>query len=488
MLFGGLLALAAACGAPAAAPGAPAPHPAGPAEVETALAALIPQLLEAGEVPGLAIAVVRDDQVWLRGFGVADTATHRPVTRDTVFQAASLSKPVFAYAVMKLVDAGALDLDRPLTDYLPGNYDVGPDPRLGQITARHALSHTTGFPNWRTGALAIELTPGTQFSYSGEGVVYLAKVVEHITGEPFEAFMKRTVLDPLGMTSSSYDPPADPVIIASPHDSAGTPIAASQPARRERNPAAGLYTTAADYARFVIAVQRGTGLSPAMRAQMLAPQIHVIDGSPGSIGRRDPRLRPDLAWGLGWGLATTTAGAAFWHWGDNDGTKALVVALEQPRLAVIVFANSVNGLSITRDIVTTALGIAQPGLDWLGYEVYDTPVRVLAHAIHAHGAAPALADYRRGRSARIAEPDLNRLGYQLAENRRMSDAIAVLAQNVADHPTSANTYDSLAEVYDQAGERDKAIASYQRSVALDPSNTHGVTELARLTAAAAPTP
>jgi len=300
--------------------------------------------------------------------------------------------------------------------------------------------------------------------------------------------MKRTVLDPLAMTSSGYTAPADPARSASPHDIAGAPIATPQPAGRTRNPAAGLYTTAADYARFVIAVQRGTGLSPAAHARMLTAQIQVTDAGPESIGRRDPELRRDLAWGLGWGLATTTAGAAFWHWGDNGGTKALIVALEQPRLAVIVFANSVNGLSITRDIVATALGIAQPGLDWLGYEAYDAPVRVLARAIRAHGAAPALADYRSGRSARIPEPDLNRLGYQLAGIRRMSDAIAVLAQNVADHPASANTYDSLAEVYDQAGERDKAIANYRRSVALDPSNTHGVTELARLTGSAAPTP
>jgi len=485
MGFVGLVGLAASggCGAPAA---PPAPVRAGPAEVETALGALIPQLLEASDVPGLAIALVRDDQVWVRGFGVANAATRRPVTRETVFQAASLSKPVFAYAVMKLVDAGTLDLDRPLTAYLPGTYDVGPDPRLAQITARHALSHTTGFPNWRSGALAIQLTPGTQFSYSGEGLVYLAKVVEHLTGEPFERFMQRTVLDPLGMTHSSFGPPANPAATADPHNTLGAPVP-TRPPNRERNPAAGLYTTAADYARFVIAVWRGTGLSPASRAQMLTPQIQVIDGGPSSgrnsIERRDPKPRADLAWSLGWGLETTTGGTAFWHWGDNGDTKAFVVALEQPQVAVIVFANGANGLSIVREILAAALGIPQPAIDWLGLESYNSPARVLAKAVRARGATAALSDYRTSRSPRVPEPALNQLGYDLAAAHRMSDAIEILAQNAADHPDSWNVYDSLGEIYEMAGERDKAIANYERSVAVDPTNRHGIEALARLRAA-----
>jgi CubicO group peptidase (beta-lactamase class C family) len=393
---------------------------------------------------------------------------------------------VFAYAVMKLVDAGKLDLDRPLTAYLPGTYDVGADPRLGLITARHALSHTTGLPNWRTGALTIQLPPGTQFSYSGEGIVYLAKVVEHITGEPFEAFMQRTVFGPLGMTSSSYDPPSDAAGAATPHDMWGEPIEQPRPLSRDRNPAAGLRTTAGDYARFVIAVLRGTGLSPAARARMLTPQIHVIDGGPGSIGRPDPRPLRDLTWGLGWGLAATAGGTAFWHWGDNDSAKAYVVALEEARSAVVVFANSANGLSIMPEIVAKAVGVPEPGQDWLGYESYDSPGRVLAKAIRTHGADAALREYRTGRSARISERQLNTLGYQLAAAHRIADAIAVLAQNVADHPQSANTHDSLGEIYDLAGDRDHAIESYKRSVALDPGNTNAIQALARLRGAPAP--
>jgi CubicO group peptidase (beta-lactamase class C family) len=402
-----------------------------------------------------------------------------------MFQAASLTKPVFAYAVLKLVTAGTLDLDRPLTEYLPGSYDVGGDARLAQITARHVLSHTTGFPNWRSGALTIQLTPGSQFSYSGEGFVYLAKVVAHITGEPLEAFIQHTVLDPLGMRHSRFGP-VDPMSVATAHDPWGDPSPPRGPYSGERNAAAGLYTTAEDYARFVIAVLDGTGLSPALRAQLSTPQAHVIAGGPGSIDRPDPRPVPDLAWGLGWGLAATGRGPALWHWGDNGDSKAFVVALDQPRAAVVVFANSANGLSIMPEIVEAAIGVPQPGRDWLFYESYDSPRAALARAIRSRGADAALRDYRTGRSPRIPEDALNSLGDELTRARRFSDAIAVLAQNVADHPDSANAHDRLGEIYDLAGDRSRAIASYERSVALDPGNTHATEALARLRATATP--
>ena len=105
----------------------------------------IPQLMEEGMVPGLSIAIIKDAKLqWRRGFGVKDSASKKPVDNDTVFEAGSMGKPVFAYAVMKLCDRGVLDLDTPLTKYMPERYLEG-DPRLDLITARHVLSHTSGF-------------------------------------------------------------------------------------------------------------------------------------------------------------------------------------------------------------------------------------------------------------------------------------------------------------------------------------------------------
>jgi CubicO group peptidase (beta-lactamase class C family) len=173
-----------------------------------------------------------------------------------------LSKPVFAYAVLTLADAGKLDLDRPLAAYLPGGYDVRDDARLGQITARHVLSHASGFPNWRAGqGLRIYFTPGERFSYSGEGFVYLAAVVERITGMSLEAFVQRRVFEPLGMASSSFVWQAryEPLKVHS-HNLLGEVAGRNTPWRA--NAAASLHTTARDYARFVVAAASGAGLRP----------------------------------------------------------------------------------------------------------------------------------------------------------------------------------------------------------------------------------
>src|SRR5262249_29626119 len=136
--------------------------------------------------------------------GVRRMMTGAPVTDRTIFEAASLSKPVFAYAVLQLMNAGAVSLDEPLSRFLPGH--MAADDRASLITGRHVLSHTTRLPNWRseTRPLRTYFAPGERFSYSGEGFVYLQRVVEQIVGGALEGIMNRLVFAPLGMASSSF--------------------------------------------------------------------------------------------------------------------------------------------------------------------------------------------------------------------------------------------------------------------------------------------
>jgi CubicO group peptidase (beta-lactamase class C family) len=155
----------------------------------------LPGLMAEAKTPGLSLAIIRDAKVlWRRGFGVRDSASRQPVDDDTVFEAASVSKTVFAYAVMKLCEKGVMDLDTPLTRYTPDRYLEG-DPRLDLITARHVLTHTSGFQNWRSAAepLKIHFTPGEKrFFYSGEGFSYLQSVVTRLAGrvnrEQFDSY------------------------------------------------------------------------------------------------------------------------------------------------------------------------------------------------------------------------------------------------------------------------------------------------------------
>jgi CubicO group peptidase (beta-lactamase class C family) len=467
-----------------------------PAQVIARLEERVPRLMKEADVPGLAIALVRGGElVWHHGFGVKNSKTKESVDDTTVFEAASLSKPVFAYAVLKLVDEGKFDLDKPLNQYLPGNYDVGDDARLGKLTARHVLSHTTGFPNWRgNDKLKIHFTPGERFSYSGEGFVYLAKVIEHITGEKFNDFMKRTVFDPLGMASSSYVWRDDyDKLVTFRHNVIGEPGGQGKPPAGQAktgNAAGSLNTTARDYGRFVAAILKGTGLKPQMRKLMLTPQVQVRESGPNSIDRPQAKPVPDVAWGIGWGLQTTKDGVAFWHWGDNGDCKAFVVAFDKPKLAVVFFANSANGLSIAREIVAEAVGGAQPALDWLNYDRYDSPRRALFKDIRARGAAAALRDHRAKRDERpadaLSEKQMNDLGYDLLRLKRFDDALEVFKLNVSLHPDSWNAYDSLAEGYEAAGDKASAVKNFKRSLELNPKNGNAVEHLKKLAPEQAP--
>jgi CubicO group peptidase (beta-lactamase class C family) len=447
----------------------------------------IPQLMKDSDVPGLSIALLRDSElVWRHGFGVKNTKTNEPVTDDTVFEAASLSKPVFAYAVLKLHDAGKFDLDKPLNQYLPGNYDVGEDPRLGRITARHVLSHTTGFPNWRPqgGALKIHFTPGERFSYSGEGFVYLSKVIENVTGEKFNDFMKRMVFDPLGMTSSSYIwQESYETLKTFRHNSAGVVTGRNKP--QQPNAAASLHTTAEDFGRFVSAILKGEGLKKETLKQMLTPQIKVSESGTNNTARAPEKLSPAISWGLGWGLQSTGDGVSFWHWGDNGDSKAYIVAFERQKMAVVMFANSGTGLSNAPEIVDLAVGGDQPALAWLKYESYKSQGRVLIKNIRAKGVVAALDEYRQWRQGRapaevVNENQMNSIGYELLSANLVKDAIEVFKQNVSDYPQSSNVYDSLGEAYMVNGDRELAIKNYERSVELAPGNTNGIEALKKL--------
>ena len=154
--------------------------------------------MEEATVPGLSLTLIRDAEIaWSGAFGVLSSVSQEPVTPDTLFEAASLSKPVFAYASLKLCEAGVLDLDAPLADYVPEPY-LPDEPRSRRITMRHVLSHMTGFPNWRPKgqSLRMHFAPGERFSYSGEGYVHLQAIVGHVTGQAPAEYMWANFLKP----------------------------------------------------------------------------------------------------------------------------------------------------------------------------------------------------------------------------------------------------------------------------------------------------
>jgi CubicO group peptidase (beta-lactamase class C family) len=278
----------------------------------------------------VSIAVIRDARIaWTGHFGVRDRTTGVPVDDATVFSGQSMSKPVFAYRVMKLCEQRVLDLDAPLTRYTRDIF-VRDEPRLHDITARRVLSHTTGLPNWRTPGdpLRIKFPPGSKWSYSGEGYHYLQSIVSRRTGHidetrcdtfemdyrvcasDFGEYMEANLLRPFGMTSSGYAlTPAMQRALAAPHDAAGQSVAnttpPSAPAIGRYGSAGALMTTASDYARFLIEVMQPKPvddyrLNEASRTEMLTPHIEV-EGFP-----------IKASWALGWQI---------WHQEPGHGRR-----------------------------------------------------------------------------------------------------------------------------------------------------------------------
>lgn len=277
-----------------------------------------------------------------------------------IFEAASLSKPVFAYGVLKLVENGKLELDTPLVKYF-SHPDIKDDERLNFITARMVLTHTSGLPNWRpkNESLKIYFEPGLRFNYSGEGFLYLQKVVEHISGLSLEEYMQKNVFIPLNMTHSSYKWSYDDQK-ATGHDLNGNPIIMRDAV--PQNAAFTLHTTAMDYAKFIIAILKDNSKSI---HEMVRPQIKLPQNGPESIEKYSKELSSWLSWALGWGIQSINQIDSFWHWGDNGGFKSFILASKNNNSAIIIFTNSSNGLMIISDIINKYKGFSQPAFEWV---------------------------------------------------------------------------------------------------------------------------
>jgi CubicO group peptidase (beta-lactamase class C family) len=348
----------------------------------------VPEVMKKTEVAGLSIAVIDHGRVaYAHAFGVKDAAKGEAPDTQTVFAGASFSKPLFAYLVMLLVEDGTLDLDRPLAEYLGralpevhGYADLAGDERWRQITARRVLSHTTGLVNWRflseDGRLSYWFEPGTRFSYSGEGIVLLQRVVERVTGTGLEALARARVFDPLGMTRTSYVwQESWEANHAVPHDQWGRPRKLQR--RSEADAAGSLFTTAEDYGRFVAALLAAKGPRRRTVEAMMAPQVRIVSErmfGPGA--RRDTSANDGikLSWGLGWGRFDSPYGRAFFHIGHDIGWQNYTVTYLDAGLGIVMLSNSDAFESIAEELAGRIIRDVYSPYKWLGYERFD-PVR-----------------------------------------------------------------------------------------------------------------
>jgi CubicO group peptidase (beta-lactamase class C family) len=420
-------------------------------------------------VPGLQLAIITDGRIDVRSYGIRDVQTGAPVTGDTVFEAASLGKPVFAYGVLKLADTGRIDLDAPI-----GRYAGDLAEPLRRLTARQLLTHTAGLPNGGRGAFADPVSPGSRFSYSGEGFRLLQIVVERITGKPLQQYMQEAVFGPLGMSASSYVwRPDYEERKAFGHGFTGST------AGRNRIPDArapsSLETSASDYARFLLALVHGTGLSPKLARAALQPQARLEHGCAICLGRPVGVPYDGLIWGLGIGLAETPAGKVAWHWGDNESMQAYAALTVDGRRGVVILTNSANGHSIAREIASSLLGFDAPGYAWVGsYPPYTDPARRLLSRLVRDGATAAAAQ-----SAGISRSDRIEVAERLLAGDRPAEAAALIA-GLDGGPTGAAEQALLAEALRLSERPAEARKAAAEALRLEPGNSRAKQVVERL--------
>ena len=299
--------------------------------------------MEYYKVPGLSIALLKDGAiVYSEGFGVKHRESGESVDRNTVFNAASMTKVVFACLVNRLVERGILGLDTPLHTYLPFEA-VAHDDRYNRITARMVLNHSTGFPNWFSGKPEIEFDPGTAFGYSGIGFVYLGNVVRHLTGESPEDLVQAEVFAPLGITQASliWQDRFD-TIAAFPHPDSMVPQPQWKP--DEPNVASSMYTSAEEYMKFLVALAEGQGMRTSTLQEMLRPQNDV----------------PAEAWGLpaghkasyGLGIVVEQSPQGTWysHGGSNAGFTSKFELHDEGRTGYVFLVNNQKAHSLNEDL------------------------------------------------------------------------------------------------------------------------------------------
>jgi CubicO group peptidase (beta-lactamase class C family) len=315
-----------------------------------------PQLMEANHVPGVSIALIQNHRLtWTGQYGVTSAEARQPVKPETIFEAASMSKPVATYITLQLVQEGKLDLDTPLVEYLGHPY-IEDEPLHQQITARMVLSHRTGFPNWRRGKpLVPEFVPGTGAIYSGEAFWFLQKVIEHLKEQTFESIAREYLLDPIGMDASSYVwQEGYETTVSAGHTRAGKIPERKRKIYHEANTAYSLYTTPADYAKFLIAMMRPTDeppmlLNDALRTLMLKPATLFRERDP--VDRGDGNEKGPVYFGLGWRMENTPNGLRFCHSGSNGtGFRCYSEFIPESGNGIVIMTNSMSGDKVWQGI------------------------------------------------------------------------------------------------------------------------------------------
>ena len=452
----------------------------------------IPQLLNDFIVPGTAIAIIENGKIILqKGYGYSNIDKGIKVTNTTGFNIGSISKTIAAWGVMKLVQEGKVDLDAPAEKYLTRWHLPKSEFDIDKVTIRRLLSHTAGlslhgYPGWSPkddlptieesldgknngpGRVEIIMEPGTKWKYSGGGFSILQLIIEEVTNQKFEDYMQSEILNPLGMTSSSYT--IEEKILKSSsleHNGFGEVIDFELFTAQA---AAGLHTTITDFTKFAQASLYANKnnhqqiLSTSYIQQMMEP-AQASNGNYG-LGYQIESIE---------GTSMTLAG----HGGANTGWHAFLRVNPVTNDGFIMITNGGAGHNIYRKVYC----------DWVYWKtgesmgnhcnIVPSIANKLKNIIDTEGIDKIESQYidlkkNEANGYNFSEDQLNQLGYHYLGKEKVNFAVTIFKTNVDAFPKSSNVYDSYGEALLKRGDKEKAIENYLKSVELNPANEGGI--------------
>jgi len=443
-----------------------------------------------GQFNGSVLVADNGKVVFEKGVGMANLEWNIPNTPDTKFRLGSITKQFTATLILQLVEQGKIKLDGKLIDYLP-NYrkDTG-----AKVTIHNLLSHTSGIPSYTSlpgffqnvsrnpftvddfikqyASGDLEFEPGTKFVYSNSGYFLLGAIIEKVTGKSYEQVLKERIFDPLGMKNSGYDHWGT---ILSRRATGYT----RTPRGYETAPyldmslpyaAGSLYSTVEDLFIWDQALYGDKVLSAQSRQMMFKPNLN----------------------NYGYGFVITKATLSpptklevpvIQHSGGINGFNTVIVRMVDDKRLIVLLDNEEHGQNLDR--------IARGLMSVLYDQPVDNPKQLIADTlsdtIFEKDVASAIARYRELKTGKTAaeydfgEDQLNRLGYQLLQQKKVTGAIEIFKLNVEMYPQSSNVYESLGEAYMVNGDKELSIANYKKSLELDPNNANAKVKLGSLT-------
>ena len=439
---------------------------------------------------GSVLVAHEGEVIFADGFGMANMEYDIPNEPDTKHRLGSITKQFTAALILQLVEQGKLELDKTISNYLP-DYE---GPAAKTVTIHHLLTHSSGIPSYTSfpgffekygrdpyspkdfvktfADSTLQFTPGEKFLYNNSGYFLLGHIIEEVTGKAYEQALQDNILDPLNMKNTGYDHHATILknrasgyekrgegYINAPYLDMSLPYAAGS-----------LYSTAEDLYKWDRALNTNKILSESSKELMFSPQI----------------TQGNTQYGYGWMISKLPVGNTkdsvdlIAHGGGINGFNTLIARFPEED-DLVVLLNNTGGTKLQE--MTLSINNILHGED------YEMPKRSLAMTLlpvfMEQGVDAGLNKYKELKaddSFALNEAEMNRIGYMLLQGDKINEAIEVFRINVEEFPKSWNVYDSLGEAYMVAGQKNKALEYYKKSIEMNPDNENGIKMLKQIEA------